>query len=199
MARTLAFLRLYRIPVIPSERGEAERSRRALAFHKRYQRLLPPLLPNQFPSLNQMLRQFILIHVLKLNTDPAFYPDIGRIKIFLRRRLQQRCLISGLDRHVHCDMSIIVMIVREHRIDLLCHEERRLAMRNLLGASGQTATQAPNALDLSLANARDVEPRCFSFPINAATHGATLLLRHFQILPRPGPCFPLCAFVSLVV
>jgi len=50
------------------------------------------------------------------------------------------CLKAGRYRQPHGQVSIMVMVVGEHRVNFLRHEEGRFTMRELFGGLGERGT-----------------------------------------------------------
>jgi len=51
------------------------------------------------------------------------------------------------------DVAVPVVVIREHRIDPLAHEEGRLPVGQFFAGSGQAGTNPPQALQVVLAGA----------------------------------------------
>ena len=73
--------------------------------------------------------QFFIIYLGKLEADPAAYPDVRRTEEFLGPGVDERRLKSRSRRNPHCDVTVIVMIVYEHRVHSLADKKGRCAMR----------------------------------------------------------------------
>lgn len=98
-----------------------------------------------------MNRQFIVAYVFELNPHPASNTDIRRVEVGPRRSSDQYGLHARSGRDPHRNVSVVVVVIREHGVDSLPHKEGRLAMRHFLGSLRQRATDSPHASQVFLA------------------------------------------------
>ncbi len=85
-----------------------------------------------------MQSQFLVIHPLEFNPNPSLYTNIWWVEIFVRRGLQERCLIPGFDRHIHGYVPIVMMVVREHGENFLGDKKGGFPVRKLFRTPRQS-------------------------------------------------------------
>ena len=75
-----------------------------------------------------MKRQVLVADMVQFNANPSSHPHVRRVKKCVRVLFDQERLVTGRHWNPYRDMPIIVMITREHGIDLFPHEKGRLAV-----------------------------------------------------------------------
>jgi hypothetical protein len=85
----------------------------------------------------------LVVYRVEFDTDPSRRPDIRGPKVHCRRLFDQRFLYSWSCRHPHRNMSVVVVIVGEHREHPLRREEGRLTVRELLDCAWDRQAHAP--------------------------------------------------------
>jgi len=66
------------------------------------------------------------------------------------------CLKAGRYRQPHGQVSIMVLVVGEHRVNFLPHEEGRFTMRELFGGLGERRTNSSNPFQMVFARVLNI-------------------------------------------
>src|SRR5215475_6890824 len=106
---------------------------------------------NQLPRLFQMQRELFVAYSIDLYADPSSHTYIWRPVELLRRFPDEHLLNPDCCRHGDRDVTIIVMIVREHREDFLADEPGGFTMRSFLPRLGQGQADSPHTFNLFFA------------------------------------------------
>ena len=92
---------------------------------------------NQTPGLPKVRFELFVADAIDLDSYPPPNADVRRpVKLF-RRLLNQRLLHSDCGWDGHRDVTIAMMIIREHSEDFFANKPGGLAVRNLLPGFGK--------------------------------------------------------------
>src|SRR3712207_4341923 len=99
-----------------------------------------------------MYLQCIVANASQLDANPAARSDVRRLEIRRRLLLDQRRLKTLPYGQPHREMTIPVMVVREHREHtfVLLDEKRGRAVRHLFRSARQRGTESPHPVELSV-------------------------------------------------
>lgn len=92
-----------------------------------------------------MSSKIVITNSIEINSNPARRAHIWRPEISFWRALDQRSLQTRRRRNPYGDVSVLVMIVGEHRKYSLVYEKSWLAVRKLLGCACHGHANAPDA------------------------------------------------------
>src|SRR5574341_1531447 len=140
---------------------------------------------DQQPGLAQMGGEFMILDAIQKNSYPTAHADIRRPEKLLRFRFDQRSLHAERRRTPDGDPPVVVVIVGEHRKDLLTDKESRFAVRDFFRHFGQRQTKTPDSFEMIPAhNAPYHNPNSFhqtkpiTVQIKMFTHDAIKPSRH---------------------
>src|SRR5262245_57582291 len=95
-----------------------------------------------------MKGQLFIADARDFDAYPAANADVRRAIELLRRFLDQHFLNADCGRNSDGNVTVTVMVVREHGEDLLADKPGWLAMRNLLPGFRQGKAEAPHTFNL---------------------------------------------------
>src|SRR6266478_868535 len=95
-----------------------------------------------------MQNQLFIAHMFELNSNPTAHSNVRRPVELLRVCFDQRRLHANRRRYSYRNVTIIVMVIGKHCIDLLAHEERRFSVRQLLCRLRKGRTDSPDPFDM---------------------------------------------------
>lgn len=127
---------------------------------------------HQPPGVKQVRRQFVITDLLQFDADPPPDSDIRGPEELSGRGMDEYFLMPWRCWDPDRDVSIVVVVVREHGEDPLVDEERGFSVREFLGGSGEGRTQSPYPLDVFLAGLpvfRRHQETQYSSPDNSRT------------------------------
>ena len=87
---------------------------------------------DQSPGFAKMESELFIADARKLNANPTAAPDVRWFVEFLGRAFDQRRLDANRRWYHYRQVAVVVVIVREHRIDLFANEEGGFAVGDLL-------------------------------------------------------------------
>jgi hypothetical protein len=84
---------------------------------------------DETPGVQDMEGEFPIADFAELDADPTLYSNVRRFEVLSGRTAKERLLSSGRGGNPDGDVTVVVMIVGEHREDFFIDEERRFSMR----------------------------------------------------------------------
>lgn len=116
--------------------------------------VLQPLRRSRFlgsdhvPGLMYVDRQFLVVYVLKLDSNPSAHSNVGWLEIGFGVLLDELLLQARGRREPYRDAAMVVMVVGKHGENLLIDEKRWLAVRNFLAGSRKSKCYATHAAEM---------------------------------------------------
>jgi hypothetical protein len=100
-----------------------------------------------------MFAQLIVADAAQLDSNPSLHADVRRLVVFPRPFADQHGLLAKLGGNPHRDVSIVVMVVDEHRVDPFVNEECGRAVRQFFCGARQRHADLADSLSLFVAHA----------------------------------------------
>jgi hypothetical protein len=88
------------------------------------------------PGVEDVTGEFIVVDAIEFDTDPPAPADVRRFEEFGGRATDESLLVAGCGRDPDGDVSIVMVVVGEHREDLVVNEEGGFAVGEFFGGCG---------------------------------------------------------------
>src|SRR5271166_3481327 len=103
---------------------------------------------NQAPSFEYAGRQFLVADAIEFDADPTAHADIRRFVVLFGGSVDQHFLEARRGGNPHRDVSVVMVVIREHDVDPLTRKECRLTVRKLLRGIGKSRANLPHAMKM---------------------------------------------------
>src|SRR6266851_6216421 len=95
-----------------------------------------------------MQTQLLITHMFEFNSNPTAHSNIRRSVELFRARFDQRRLDANRRWYCYRNVTIIVMVIGKHCIDLLAHEEGRFSVRQFFCRFRKGHTDSPDPFEM---------------------------------------------------
>jgi len=101
---------------------------------------------DQFPGRSEVGAKFVVADTVEVDSHPALDSYIRWSVVDGREVGDESLLLSWWGGYPNPDMSVVVMVVSEHRKDPFLDKKRRLSMGDLLGRARQGQANSADSL-----------------------------------------------------